>query len=104
MKLEMNLTSALRIIAHRYRHHSAKQIYWSKSKTFRHLVCLLAASNRDFAKVIVHDLWKYFIRGNPPINGQTRERAQAALKWLYLAQDATPDDGVAHGYFPCANQ
>jgi uncharacterized protein YyaL (SSP411 family) len=36
-----------------------------------------------------------------PIRGQTRERARAAAAWLARAQDATPDDGVSYGYFPC---
>jgi uncharacterized protein YyaL (SSP411 family) len=35
------------------------------------------------------------------IKGETRERADAAAQWLIRAQDATGDDGVSCGYFPC---
>ncbi len=100
----MNLISALRISASRFRRSTAKQRYWSSYNIFKRLACLLKSPNRDFAKHIARDFWNYAIRGNHPINGQTRERAQAALKWLYLAQDVTPDDGAAYGYFPCTSQ
>lgn len=100
----MNLISALRISTNRFKRSTAKQRYWSRINGIKRLACLLTSPNRDFAKHIAHDFWNYTIGSNPSIKGQTRERSQAALKWLYLAQDATPDDGVAHGYFPCGNQ
>jgi uncharacterized protein YyaL (SSP411 family) len=36
-----------------------------------------------------------------PVQGQTLDRAKAALGWLLLAQDRAGDGGIAYGYFPC---
>jgi len=39
-----------------------------------------------------------------PIAGEGREHARLAVEWLLRAQSATPDDGVALGYFPCESE
>jgi len=36
-----------------------------------------------------------------PLAGNAILHANAAVKWLLLAQQATPDDGASLGYFPC---
>jgi hypothetical protein len=49
---------------------------------------------------VASDALHYAILHQPPIPGETVNRATAAIKWLYRAQDATPDGGVSYGYFP----
>ncbi len=44
---------------------------------------------------------RHCLRSVLPVSGETRVRARAAAEWLARAQDATPDDGVSAGYFPC---
>lgn len=62
---------------------------------------LLRPSNRKFARRVASDYWRFLTNAVHPIEGETRERARAAVNWLLRAQEATPDDGVSLGYFPC---
>ena len=63
---------------------------------------LLQLSDRRFLRHVAQDYWRFLTRSVKPIEGETRERAQAVVSWLRQAQQSTPDDGVSFGYFPCA--
>ncbi len=78
-----------------------KERYWTVQSYLTLTTHLLRRSNRTFARHVAEDYWRYLSGAVHPIPGETRERAQAAVGWLLRAQDATPDDGVSLGYFPC---
>lgn len=65
------------------------------------MLALRRPALRPFAKVLVADLVGFLLGTARPVQGQTRERAEAAGAWLLRAQAASDDDGVSHGYFPC---
>jgi hypothetical protein len=53
-----------------------------------------------FASVVIKSQIDFMLGRLRPGPGQTRQRMRAAVEWLLRAQEATPDDGVALGYFP----
>jgi len=78
-----------------------RERYWTARSYLEIMTRLFRRSNRTFARHVARDSWRFLTNAVQPIEGETRERAQAAVKWLLRAQDATPDDGVSLGYFPC---
>lgn len=80
---------------------SLRENYWEVSKSASRAIKLLKPSNRIFIAHVVKDLTCFLFSTVQPIHGQTKERAGAAADWILRAQDATEDDGVSHGYFPC---
>ena len=97
----MGLTRAVRIVTGRLVLRPPRESYWNARKR---LVCarrLLRPANRAFAAHVLREHAVYLFGRLKPVSGQTRERIEAAAGWLMRAQDATPDDGVAYGYFPC---
>jgi len=62
---------------------------------------LLRPANNRLAVVAAREHINYLFGRIRPVAGETRVRAKAAAEWLARAQDATPDDGVSAGYFPC---
>ena len=80
---------------------SIKERYWTARSYFALIPRLLQPSNRGFARHVARDYWRFLSNEVQPIHGATRERARAAVGWLLRGQDATPDDGVSLGYFPC---
>lgn len=81
--------------------HSFKEQYWESRKTVIQLARLFFPRNHAFAREVVREQARFLLGSIRPVEGQTWERACAAAAWLIRAQDATPDDGVSHGYFPC---
>ena len=75
--------------------------YWSARSYLLLARQLLRYSNRGFVAHLAADYRKYLCNRVGPVEGQTRTRAEAAVRWLMKAQDSTPDDGVSLGYFPC---
>lgn len=75
--------------------------YWAASSYLGITSRLLRPSNRAFARCVAKDYLLYLSNAVRPVQGEAWERAQAAVGWLLWAQDATPDDGVSFGYFPC---
>jgi hypothetical protein len=75
--------------------------YWAARSYLGISRRLLCGSNRIFVRHVVRDYLRFLSNGVRPIPGETRERARAAASWLLRAQDATSDDGVSFGYFPC---
>lgn len=78
-----------------------RESVWFARATARRAVRLLDRSNRRFLSVVVADQVRYLRGAEGRIADGTLERAHAARRWLAAAQDATPDDGVSYGYFPC---
>jgi hypothetical protein len=79
----------------------ARQRYWSLRRHLDRLAALRGPGRSAFARVLVADHTRFLAGAVSPIVGETRERAEAAVAWLLRAQDATPDDGISLGYFPC---
>lgn len=78
-----------------------RERYWTAWSYLVLTKALLRPSSRGFARHVAKDYLRYLSNSVRPIEGETRERAEAAAKWLISAQDATLDDGVSFGYFPC---
>jgi hypothetical protein len=64
------------------------------------LTGLLARRNRVFRRLVVADQLRFLTGLVRPIEGETRERADAAVAWLLRAQQGTEDRGVSMGYYP----
>lgn len=78
-----------------------KEQYWEWQRTAVQLTRLLRPRNHGFARTVIRREAEFLFGSLRQIEGQTWERARAAAAWLIRAQNATPDDGVSHGYFPC---
>jgi len=78
-----------------------RENYWDLSQMVSRVASLARPENRAFRRRVVQELGWYLLNGPTPIRGEARERARAAAEWLFRAQDARRDDGVAQGYFPC---
>lgn len=78
-----------------------RERYWALRSQIDRIQALRRPSARPFARVLLRDWLSFALGRTRPIEGQIRERAEAALGWLLRAQAATPDDGVSLGYFPC---
>lgn len=57
--------------------------------------------HRAFARVAWHDQLRHLTGSVQPVDGACRQRAHATAEWLIRAWEATPDDGISEGYFPC---
>jgi hypothetical protein len=78
-----------------------RERYWALRRHLDRIPALRRPAARPFAKVLVKD-WVRFLLGTArPVQGQTREHAEAVVAWLLRAQTASDDDGVSLGYFPC---
>jgi hypothetical protein len=97
----MKLSSALRIVSDLFCKRGLRENYWAACRTLNRLVNLLHTANRTFAYHVAVDLTRFVFDTVSPIEGQTRERARAAVEWIMRAQAATADAGVSVGYFPC---
>jgi rhamnogalacturonyl hydrolase YesR len=64
------------------------------------LLGLLARRNRPFLRLVLADQIRFTTGLVRPVEGGTRERADAAVAWLLRAQDASADRGVSMGYYP----
>ena len=78
-----------------------RERYWRAQSYLSTIRNLIRPCNRAFARHVAGDYLRYISNRVQPIQGETRKRAQAAVSWILRAQDATPDDGVSLGYFPC---
>lgn len=96
----MRLGTAARIIAD-LSGKGFRENYWDLSGMASRVGRLIRPENRAFRHRVVQELGWYLLNGPTPVRGAARERARAAAEWLFRAQDARGDDGVAQGYFPC---
>jgi hypothetical protein len=63
-----------------------------------------AALDRDrraFVQLTVRDAMRFVLGSVRPVEGETLARAHLAAAWLARAHDATGQQGLAYGYFPC---
>lgn len=97
----MKISTVLRIFTDQYWKRSFRETYWKLAAMMRDAVCLFFNKDADLRKYVWTDLGRYLFRRVGPIAGESRAHAEAAANWLLRAQDATPDDGVSLGYFPC---
>jgi len=81
---------------------SVRERYWEYSKGLRNWQNILRTGHSPFRDVVFADHVRS-INALMPVKGETARRAAAAVKWLFAAQDATPDDGMSYGYFPLSN-
>ncbi|MDM4764892.1 hypothetical protein [Pelomonas sp. SE-A7] len=77
--------------------------YWAASHLFAELSSLWAPGRGAFRTEVWRNQWRFMTGAVRPVNGETEERARAAVDWILRGQAATPDHGVALGYFPCDN-
>src|SRR5438552_12343335 len=78
---------------------SAKQRYWHARDTLRGWRDVAFSTNGAFRSVVLASHLRP--AGTlVPVADETARRADAALRWLVNAQDASPDDGASYGYFP----
>ena len=97
----MKLRTVCRILADSYREGSWREKYWRWRASLERWVRLLRPSNKHLAAVAAKEHVRFLFKSVRAIRGETRVRAKAAAEWLARAQDATADDGVSAGYFPC---
>lgn len=81
---------------------SIKQKYWNASHRLQQWKTILLGNNRPFRDIVLKDQFRS-PKAVIPVLGETVERAEAAVRWLVTAQDATPDGGVSYGYFPVSS-
>src|SRR5467141_4093969 len=100
----MQISTATHIVADRFRGRGLRQHYWVLNGNGARFSHLLWNGNRAFARHVRKDLSSFLLKSLEPTQGQTEERARAAVQWICRAQDANGDSGVSHGYFPCESQ
>lgn len=64
------------------------------------MIRLLRSKKKGLARHVVKDQIRFLTSTVRPVEGESLERARAAVEWLLRAQDATPSGGVSLGYFP----
>ena len=89
------------IVAYSINQRPLKETYWEWRVILDKVLRLRREENREFTAIVADNYLKFVFGTVRPIYGETRIRARAAAEWLMRAQDATPDDGAAFGYFPC---
>ena len=99
--LELRIRKAIRTISDQLLGRSLREHYWAADQTRRRFAMLRQPENRVFARVVRSDLSRFLFDSIEPLDGQTQERARAAVEWILRAQEAGGDGGVALGYFPC---
>lgn len=97
----MKIGNAIRIARDTYLSRGLRSNYWRGAALAGELCRLLKPENTAFRRRVADDWLRYLFGTVRPIDGEIAERARAAVAWLLHAQEATPDDGVSLGYFPC---
>lgn len=78
-----------------------RQAYWEWRALASEIARLREPGNREFRRLVLRHYSLYVTGTIRPLDGETVLHVNAAVKWLLLAQQATPDDGASLGYFPC---
>jgi len=90
-----------RNIRNNYFKGSLRRSYWSAAAFAGEIRALFWPANSAFRGEVIKNQLSHLFSSVVPVNGETHERARAAVGWLMRGQAATPDDGVSLGYFPC---
>jgi len=77
-----------------------RENYYAAHKFLGRVCSLLKSQNRIYLRKAAIDCFRYLFDCTQPLEGKTREGAEAAAAWILKAQEATPDGGVSHGFFP----
>lgn len=96
----MRRAASWRVIADWLKRDGLREKYWWAREVLERLSALAAPAHRSLAPVVWKSQMDFVFDRVRPVRGQTRQRMRAAVEWLQRAQDATPDGGVAFGYFP----
>jgi hypothetical protein len=80
-----------------------RRTFWEAKLFAAELQRLLLPTNAALRRHAVRDHVRHLLGNVRPVRNETIERAKTAVAWLLRAQQATPDDGVSFGYFPCAS-
>ncbi|NDP41171.1 MAG: hypothetical protein GZ089_00375 [Aromatoleum sp.] len=94
--------TALRILRESYFGGGLRQTYWNARALGGELARLFERDNATFRRHAVRDLARFAFGTVRPVEGEITKRSRAAVDWILRAQQATPDDGVSLGYFPCS--
>jgi hypothetical protein len=97
----VKLTSIARILRDRHFSTGWRQKYWDTRVLANQIGRLFEPDNRIFRQQVLRDYWRYLTQASRVEQGETALRVHAAVQWLMYAQQATEDDGVSIGYFPC---
>lgn len=97
----MTASTAYRVLADWVTRDGFRERYWDAHRSLSRLRRLVSRSHRSFASTILKSQVDFMLSRVHPVPFQLRERMRAAVTWLLRAQDATLDDGVSYGYFPC---
>lgn len=78
-----------------------KRKYWNASLSAGLWNTILFNSDAAYRDIVLKD-FLHRPRNIKPVVGETAERAEAAVRWLCAAQDASSDGGVSYGFFPAS--
>ncbi|MBF0417817.1 MAG: hypothetical protein HQL86_06175 [Magnetococcales bacterium] len=95
----MNTTRLPKTLRAPYGFHALRGRYQILFDHLSRLGCL--PRHRGFARIAWRDQFRHLTGGVQPVVGACRQRAHATAEWLVRAWEASPDDGVSLGYFPC---
>jgi hypothetical protein len=99
--MSVKLGTTVRVVLDTYFARGLRRNYWRGAAMAAEIMQLFKLENADFRRHVIRDQARYLFNTVRPIEGETAERARAAVNWILLAQRTTPDDGVSLGYFPC---
>lgn len=97
----MKTATMLRILKDHNSGLSLRQRVWALQSEFGRLRALYRPGNEAFRKLFFRDLRQFLLRSVEPVSGDAAAHAAQAVGWLLRGQEATPDDGVSLGHFPC---
>jgi hypothetical protein len=95
-----NIKTLRRLATGRFSKSQIRPTYWTIQKRLNQFFRLYRNAEGAFAAHVLRDAFRFATRRVKPVRGRAPEHARAAMEWIGLAQDATPDDGVSYGYFP----
>lgn len=100
----MRLTSIARIARDKYRAAGLRGSYWDAKVLADEVGRVFSEENKTFRQHVLRDQWRYFTGLSQSGNAEPVSRLQLAIQWLLHAQQATQDNGVPVGYFPCRSE
>lgn len=100
----MNPVTLFRVVRDCYIADGAKANFWKARSLAVEISRLFRRENRRFLGRVIQEQMLHLFGSVRPIEGAASERAHAAMAWLLRAQQATEDDGVSFGFFPCSTE
>jgi hypothetical protein len=97
----VKLGTMVRIARDKWFSRGMRELYWTVNAMGGEIARLFERDNREFARCVLRDQWRYVTGTTRPVRGEIDHRIRAAVQWLLRAQQAGPDEGVPVGYFPC---